>query len=815
MTEFPRSDKVEVKSRSCNDFWCVPIFLLVLAGMAGLTWWAATKEGAQIQRLIHPVDYAGRICGSSAGVEDKHYIYVCGNAHSGYEGKYPKKLDFQSKSCVEKCPLPGEDIACIGKPLVIPRARDCQNDGCIVNGVQVRKSVTWEVTQSTSYQKSYPTEPFRGIMCVPGWDAPDLRNQVIYGPEGPLSNTGEAFGSLETAWPVLLTVFCIATLLSIIFLLLMTCYAGPVLFLAIGLADILIFLLGIFFAIGVFFDPFNTAGWYQSWNPIDRTLYGEWARVLNLLVGLILLGVSVLMVHTLYHAAERIDEPIGIIHASMEFIFEPKHTSIPFLLLVPFGSSVVTIGFVGLAVYFFMLVLTAGPVESRGIEINGDHYPSLYKTVQKPWNGLGWDIAILLFIAGLIWIAELLIAVGQFVVSYCVCEWFFVPINVIEAPEAAKMKEQAHAASSEVKKTALDKVTVQGGPATGTHKEGWIEHDQETGQKKLVVYLRDKGPNDHAYKPSATESKPHSVSWICAGYTTAVTKCLGTLLYFCWPVFVTRPLRVVAELLKFLTTPPATKLERKQFDEEEQTKNIWSILSAAGSLFASFVSHEFGGYSKDAYVDIVLRNSSFWTATQDASEFICSAGGVVAFLHGMTRFYEIIATGFIVLTSTLLGFVVMENVPCFSDINSSWYIADTTSMSFVSLLISGIVAYSWMSLFNTTSDSLLYVFTWARQYASKDPNFPPITNAQAKAKGKTKVCPESLLDLVGGEAESDPMKGLKDSTKGRSQATRFQQVGKRFGGAAMATLGGPAAQTREERDPLLRKPKGSTRTTRP
>ena len=44
-----------------------------------------------------------------------------------------------------------------------------------------------------------------------------------------------------------------------IFLLLMTCYAGPVLFIAMALADLMLFLLGLFFAIGVFFDPYNTA----------------------------------------------------------------------------------------------------------------------------------------------------------------------------------------------------------------------------------------------------------------------------------------------------------------------------------------------------------------------------------------------------------------------------------------------------------------------------------------------------------------------------------------------------------------------------
>lgn len=210
-------------------------------------------------------------------------------------------------------------------------------------------------------------------ICAVRWEAPyDLRDQIIFGAASPLSKSGEAwdilgrgakilhwdvvdvvctssqaFGSLLTAWPVLLAVFAIApwqislpitgvlkltifglpsgvprtpvtnkacghtcqtdgllckfsisetlhecqlldiasrfwiiakhvaqhpgselihliaeaTLLSILFLLLMTYYAGPVLFIAIVLADILIFLLGVFFAMGIFFDPFNTVGW--------------------------------------------------------------------------------------------------------------------------------------------------------------------------------------------------------------------------------------------------------------------------------------------------------------------------------------------------------------------------------------------------------------------------------------------------------------------------------------------------------------------------------------------------------------------------
>ena len=51
--------------------------------------------------------------------------------------------------------------ACIGRPLVMPRAVDCQDNGCIVpemherkasraevNGIQVRKTVTWQISQA-------------------------------------------------------------------------------------------------------------------------------------------------------------------------------------------------------------------------------------------------------------------------------------------------------------------------------------------------------------------------------------------------------------------------------------------------------------------------------------------------------------------------------------------------------------------------------------------------------------------------------------------------------------------------------------------
>ncbi|CAE7717987.1 unnamed protein product [Symbiodinium sp. CCMP2592] len=316
MTEapFPRDDDLEaaaaVKKRACHDKWYILYFLLVLTGMVGMAYWALAMEGADIARLLHPADFSGRTCGKGAGVEDKPFLYVCGLASEGYQDGFPKKLDFWSKTCISECPSNNRsDVECIGRPYVLPRAKDCTTDDCIdqANQVQVRRSVTWEVAQAITYQKTYATEPFRGTICAPSWAAPnDLRWQVINGPRSPISSIGEAVGSLETAWPILLAVFVIATVLSMVFLRLMSFYAGLVLFVSLGLGALLTFLAGLWFSIGVFFDPFDQEGWYQLWNPIIRSVYGEWARVLTLFAGLLLVAIGLLLFRAWLHSQERL-----------------------------------------------------------------------------------------------------------------------------------------------------------------------------------------------------------------------------------------------------------------------------------------------------------------------------------------------------------------------------------------------------------------------------------------------------------------------------------------------------------------------------
>lgn len=826
MTEapFPRDDDLEaaaaVKKRGCHDKWCILYFLLVVTGMVGMAYWALAMEGADIARLLHPADFSGRTCGKGAGVEDKPFLYVCGLASEGYQDGFPKKLDFWSKTCISECPSNNRsDVECIGRPYVLPRAKDCTTDDCIdqANQVQVRRSVTWEVAQAITYQKTYATEPFRGTICAPSWAAPnDLRWQVINGPRSPISSIGEAVGSLETAWPILLAVFVIATILSMVFLRLMSFYAGLVLFVSLGLGALLLFLAGLWFSIGVFFDPYDQEGWYQLWNPIIRSVYGEWARMLTLFAGLLLVAVGLLLFRAWMHSQERLDEPIGILHASFEFMFQGT-SSLPFMVLVPFGSSVMTLAALGLFCWSFMLVLSAGPIDSKGIYINGDHYPSLYKTLQKPLSGIWWDLAVVGFVLGLIWITELMLAVGQFVVSFCVCRWFFVEIG--EEKEEAKPEKKVEStskasASSHSHGHRVDNLQIKGGPASGTYS-GVVETD-EKGTKRLVVDIFDKGPDDKPMKPIAYENKPHECGWICEAYLTALGPCIGTLLRFCWPVCLTRPLRVMSEVIMFLTTPAATKTERKALtDDDEDDRSVWGLLATAGDLFAKAVTHEFGGYSKDAFVDLVLRDVNFASASRDVHDFIQKSGGVVAFLHGMTRFYEIISTCFIMFISSFLGFVAMNHWPIFSHPDSSWYVADPSSMQIVSLVISGIVAFSWISVCNNTCDSLLYAFCWTRKQLTNDPKcktLGPLSEKRCKEMDRKRYCPGSLLDLLKNELDEAPRETFKAATK--SQNTRFSHAHRKLVGQVQNFVSHGPNGPREEREYLLRSQKPPGMTTR-
>lgn len=80
----------ESKDRHCTD---VPFLLAYIAAWVVLViiFSVAGREGANPQRILRGVDYADRICGLDAGVEDKHFA------------AWPYPPEYQFKVCVASC----------------------------------------------------------------------------------------------------------------------------------------------------------------------------------------------------------------------------------------------------------------------------------------------------------------------------------------------------------------------------------------------------------------------------------------------------------------------------------------------------------------------------------------------------------------------------------------------------------------------------------------------------------------------------------------------------------------------------------------
>lgn len=757
---FPREDKHDTTDRGClrDACYCFVIFCLLVGCMAGAVYWSVAYGGANIERLTRPMDYNGNICG--VDVADKPYLYICGKADGGWDGHYPKALDFTSKTCVSECPDDNQtSIECITRPYVFPKPT---NGGVDNNGVQYLKTLSFEISQSVSLQTSYPTDIYKGQMCAPRWEAPNgLRDSLILGPHSNESQLAQAIGSLRNAWPVLIGVAVLANILAYLYLVLLRFYAGPLLLLSLVFGAILLGIFALFFAVGIFFSPYDENGGYNMWNPIYRSVYGEQARLLTFLMGICLAALCALMVRTTRHSVDRIDEAVGMIHAACGCIFdEGCYLAIQ---LVPLVSAIAILAVLSGLLYCFMLILSVGDVDGKGIRVNGEHYTSMMKKIHYPHS---WPFVIFFYVLTMIWIIELMVGITQFVISFNVCSWFL-EAEIVEAENtdtASQPFKQAYKGYGQH----VEGVRVHGVDAiAGGTRTGYIEEDTQRGRGKvLVVPIGRKHPDGRDFLPedATNEVKKHSPLWSWEGLKACLQH-IGTMVLSTWFIILSRPLRMAAHIIKFLLTPSSFSVDRQKF-EEDDAPDFFGLLTSFGGLASGYINYYFGGFSKDAYVDIILNANNWENASEDVQEFTLKAGGAVAFLHGMTSIYEMIAIFFVVMLSSFTGYCVMSKVGVFNDDDSTWYIQDPLAMTYLSLVISVVISFNWIALFNNTSDTLLYVFAWAREKGDME----PFT--------LDKYCPQTLKAILSAEMEQAPTAAFKSDSK--SQQNRFSHAHNKF-----------------------------------
>jgi len=237
-----------------------------------------------------------------------------------------------------------------------------------------------------------------------------------------------------------------------------------------------------------------------------------------------------------------------------------------------------------------------------------------------------------------------------------------------------------------------------------------------------------------------------------------------------------RPIRWFGYFVKALLG----KADEPAYEDDE--KSIGHVISTGCHLMVGLLNNFFGGYSKLAYVEMVLSSSPFFRAAHDSVESLTEAGGVVTLLHGSTAMYEMAGVLCIAGICGAVSFIILQ-LPCFQDPNNNWFVRNPWEMSVLATGISSSIAFGYMSLFNITADAMLYVFAWSRKHHAKDIE---------------KYCPYSLKELVGEELDDQP-EDVHLQARARKSINRLNKAASDYAGTLMTTMRGHQAEQR----PLL------------
>lgn len=137
--------------------------------------------------------------------------------------------------------------------------------------------------------------------------------------------------------------------------------------------------------------------------------------------------------------------------------------------------------------------------------------------------------------------------------------------------------------------------------------------------------------------------------------------------------------------------------------------------------------------TKNAYIDVAISSTPFYTAAQNAHGFLASDTGKAGLLHGACFIVSTgVVTGTFLMTGGLTWLLVSSNER-WTDPNSEHYVENPYFVAVLSGVIGGSVAMCFMVIFDHCADALLYVFLWNRSHGHNT---------------VSKYAPDSLVGLV-------------------------------------------------------------------
>jgi len=114
--------------------------------------------------------------------------------------------------------------------------------------------------------------------------------------------------------------------------------------------------------------------------------------------------------------------------------------------------------------------------------------------------------------------------------------------------------------------------------------------------------------------------------------------------------------------------------------------------------------------SKSAYMDVAINSSTFCTAARNALHVLTAEMPAVAILNGATWFFSVTGCALISGAGAVLVFFMVTKVAYFSDEDSDHHIQDPIMASVLAAIVCLIIAFGFMAVFDTVSDTILYCY---------------------------------------------------------------------------------------------------------
>jgi len=497
-------------------------------------------------------------------------------------------------------------------------------------------------------------------------------------------------------------------------------------------------------AIILVIDPNETwsagfTGWYRPKNPLYHQFEWSKAGFLSIFAGL----VCWLFTGGVFGMAYSF-KSIGITDL-MNCSFE-TFKAVPGLMYVPVVEGLAKFLVFWLGLQGFSVISSEGWVEKNRIHVNGAKFAGLSREFIPATSDTRFYLMAIVWIVLFAWMMEFCNACGQFVTSYCTFKYY--------AVEKEKNK----------KKPPTGNVACEG------LRYALIYHIGSVLKGALIIPW---------YRPARI------INWLTSeisGGKSGATS-IGGKFFAC--ITGVAAWGVGAGVGGFLGITLAYTLELS-----------WEWVVGLGVGFGLCFSFCFasslaslpdstkeiiedeGCPTKDAFSDVVIRANDFSEGVEKAHNLLEHNHRIVQHLyrdHSQTTI-NVIGVASIAGICAVTVYLFVANLDIYKEPMSTLYVADPILVTILTLILTGYVAFGFMTLWDHTADTLLYCYAWSRRWDRKTVD---------------KYIPETLRYIVGfddvehdrypyyGKAKTAmylrtwlPMVGMEDPKKKKAKAEK-------------------------------------------